>query len=346
MLKYTLAKPAQNPKTSEQMTTTNIPAILPADEVLRNPMSPGEAHQHYLQQATADNTRRAYQSAVRQFQAWGGPLPTDEQGILRYLLAQAERLNPRTLALHLTALSHWHHYQQFADPTATPAVRKTLKGIQRAQGTPKRKAKALRFEHITAMVDYLNQQTGLRPLRDSALVQVGYFGAFRCSELVSLTLEHLCFEPEGLIIQLPRSKTDQEGEGKTKALPFGAHQLCPVTALRRWLDAALITEGPLFRAIDQWGHLKPKGLYVTSISPILKSLGQHCSFDFIPELSSHSLRRGLATGAARAGASFESIKRQGGWRSDATVREYIEEGQWFEDNAANSLLNPSMVKNV
>jgi len=311
MLKYTSEKPPQNPKTRNMMTTITTHAILPTELALRNSMSPGEAHQHYLQQATADNTRRAYQSAMRQFQAWGGQLPADEQIIVRYLLAQAERLNPRTLALHLTALSHWHHYQQFADPTATPAVRKTLKGIQRTHGTPKRKAKALRLEHIIAMVDYLQQQTGLRPLRDSALIQIGYFGAFRCSELVSLTLEHLHFEPEGLIIQLPRSKTDQEGEGKSKALPYGAHQLCPVTALRRWLEAARITEGPLFRAIDQWGHLKPRGLYVTSISPILKALGQHCDFDFIPELSSHSLRRGLATGAARAGASFESIKGSG-----------------------------------
>jgi len=50
------------------------------------------------------------------------------------------------------------------------------------------------------------------------------------------------------------------------------------------------------------------------------------------------LRRSLATSAHRAGASFESIKRQGGWRSDATVWEYIEEAKRFEDNAAARLL--------
>jgi site-specific recombinase XerD len=309
-------------------------------EGLRNPMMPAPTAAHYLQKATAHNTRRAYQSAIHQFQAWGGKLPTDEATLIRYLLAQALRLNPRTLILHLTALSHWHHYQQFTDPTALPAVRKVLKGIQREHGLPKRKAKALRIEHITAMVEWLNQQTGLQALRNSALIQVGYFGAFRCSELVSLQLAHLHFEPEGLIIQLPRSKTDQEGKGKTKALPYGTQALCPVSALRHWLESGNITQGAIFRAIDQWGHVKEKALYVTSINPILKSLGKHCGFDFIPQLSSHSLRRGLASGAARAGASFESIKRQGGWRSDATVREYIEEGQYFDDNAANSLLNP------
>ena len=306
---------------------------------LRNPLQASQTSQHYLQRATAHNTRRAYQSAIRQFQAWGGQLPTDETTLIRYLLAQAPRLNPRTLILHLTALSHWHHYQQFTDPTALPEVRKVLKGIQREHGVPKRKAKALRIEHITAMVDYLKQQKGLQAIRNSALLQVGYFGAFRCSELVSLSLEHLHFEPEGLMIELPRSKTDQEGKAKTKGLPYGTHIFCPVKALRHWLEAANITQGAVFRAIDQWEHVKEKALYVTSINPILKSLGQQCGFDFIPHLSSHSLRRGLATGAARAGASFESIKRQGGWRSDATVREYIEEGQCFDDNAANSLLH-------
>jgi hypothetical protein len=35
---------------------------------------------------------------------------------------------------------------------------------------------------------------------------------------------------------------------------------------------------------------------------------------------------------------FELIKKQGGWKSDATVREYIEESQQFSDNAALALM--------
>ena len=55
-------------------------------------------------------------------------------------------------------------------------------------------------------------------------------------------------------------------------------------------------------------------------------------------MSSHSLRRGLATSAYRAGADFLEIKRQGGWRHDGTVHGYIEEAKAFEENAAGSLL--------
>ena len=57
-----------------------------------------------------------------------------------------------------------------------------------------------------------------------------------------------------------------------------------------------------------------------------------------PLRSSHSFRRGLSTSAAREQIDFELIKKQGGWKSDATVWEYIEEGQQLSNNAALKLL--------
>jgi integrase len=81
-----------------------------------------------------------------------------------------------------------------------------------------------------------------------------------------------------------------------------------------------------------------KPLNPSSVNDILKSLARECGFDFIAELSSHSFRRGLSTSAAREKVSFELIKKQGGWKSDATVWEYIEEGQQFTDNAALTLM--------
>lgn len=86
-------------------------------------------HLAFLAAATSDNTRRTYRSAVRHFLIWGGVLPSEEATMIRYLLAHASSLNPRTLALRLTALSQWHVHQSFADPASTPTVRKTLAGI-------------------------------------------------------------------------------------------------------------------------------------------------------------------------------------------------------------------------
>lgn len=315
---------------------------VPLSPVIRNDIArPSENQQQYLHQATAQNTRRAYQAAIRQFERWGGLLPTTESDLARYLTEKAHQLNPRTLTLHLTALSHWHSYQRLPDPTQTPHIRKLLTGICRQHGQPKRKAKALYPEHIQQMISYCQQQHSLKSLRDSALIQTAYFGAFRRSELIAIQFEHLQFDSQGLLILIPKSKTDQSGEGKIKALPYGHGLICPVTALKEWLDTTQISQGPVFRAINRWDKVQTQPLHPDSINPIIKSMAQACGFDFVDQLSSHSLRRGFATSAARAGADFEAIKRQGGWSNDNTVREYIEEGQLFDRNAASQLIKSS-----
>lgn len=94
--------------------------------------------QYYLQTATSDNTRKAYRSAIRQFEKWGGRLPSSAGVIINYLMNKAQSVNPRTLDLHLTALGQWHHVQGIANPTRDPLVIKTMEGIRRVHGKPKR----------------------------------------------------------------------------------------------------------------------------------------------------------------------------------------------------------------
>lgn len=295
-------------------------------------------HRAFLAAATSDNTRRTYRSAIRHFQAWGGALPCDEAAVIRYLLAYAESLNPRTLALRLTALAQWHIHQGFADPASTPTVRKTLAGIGRTHGKPKKKAKALPVEDLERIAVHLASLDTLKARRDNALLQIGFFGCFRRSELVSLEVEHVAWEPDGIVITLQRSKTDQEGQGIVKAIPYGDGPCCPATALRAWLDAAVIASGPLFRSISKWNRIGAEALDAGSVNAVLEACAKMIGLDYVPHLSSHSLRRGMATSAHRAGADPRDIKRQGGWRHDGTVQGYIEEASQFEANAALSLL--------
>ncbi len=303
-------------------------------------MTPALMTQHrvFLAAATSDNTRRTYQSAIRHFTDWGGLLPCDEAMIIRYLMDFAATLNPRTLALRLTALSQWHIQQGFADCTTTATVRKTLAGIIRLHGTPKKKAKALPVEDLQAIVRCIAQNQSLKAIRDNALLQLGFFGGFRRSELVRLTVNDLVWASQGLTITLVRSKTDQQGQGITKAIPYGKGLCCPVTALRRWLAAADITDGAVFRAINQWEQVSSKALHASSVNTVLSYWAQQAKLLYVPALSSHSLRRGMATSAYRAGADIRQIKKQGGWRHDGTVQGYIEEAGLFEENAAGVLL--------
>jgi integrase len=291
----------------------------------------------FIKSATSQNTPKAYQTAVNSYIRWGGLLPATRDMLLSYLADSAEKLNPRTLSLHLTAISQWHKTQQLDDPTNHPDVRKPLQGIHRIYGKPKQKAKALRLEHLATMLEHISSiPKNLKKSRDKALLLIGFFGAFRRSELVSITYDNLTFEQEGAIITLSKSKTDQECEGVERAIPYNLldSESCPVLALKAWLEVSNIGSGFIFRSVNRWGKLSDTPMHAASINDILKSLGKACDFDFVPELSSHSFRRGLSTAASRENVDFALIKKQGGWKNDDTVRGYIEEGQMLSDNAA------------
>lgn len=294
----------------------------------------------YIHAATSDNTRKAYQKDIRHFWQWGGQLPCSMDTVIKYLHDHAQSLNHRTLSRRLTAISHWHTYQNCgSDPTQHPSVKKTLAGIRNLHGKPKEKAPALTLAQLELMVSFLKQDQSLLALRNSALLQIGFFGAFRRSELVLIKYEDIQFFPEGIEILIPRSKTDQSGEGQVCAIPYGNDHLCPITALKLWCKEAGINSGYLFRSVNNDQSLKNEAISPQTVNLIIKNVATECKIPNAENFSGHSLRRGFATSASKNGASFNSIMRHGRWKHDETVRSYIEEGQRFEDNAAAVILS-------
>ena len=72
---------------------------------------------------------------------------------------------------------------------------------------------------------------GLRAARNRALLLVGYAGAFRRSELAALRVEDLEARLSCLVVTIPGSKTDQEGEGRLVAIrKINGSEYCPVEA--------------------------------------------------------------------------------------------------------------------
>lgn len=299
----------------------------------------------YLIAATSDNTRKAYRDDIQHFITWGGLLPTTPDIIVQYLQTYAAHLNSRTLARRLTALKHWHVYQGFLDPTHHPFIRKTLTGIHHVHGRPKQKAPALSLEQLIILHQHLKKQNTLQALRNNALLQIGFCGALRRSELVNIQWEHITFVPEGLVLLIPRSKTDQMGEGQRCAIPYGNDTLCAVTALKNWCEKVGIQSGFIFRGINQHEKLSLKPMTPRSVNLIIKSVAKACGLPDAEHFSGHSLRRGFATCASKKGAPFVTIMRHGRWRHEGTVLEYIEAGQQFEDNAVNLIFDKNKQSN-
>jgi len=295
--------------------------------------------QNYIIAATSTNTRKAYQQDIRHFVAWGGLLPTTPDVVVQYLEYYAAKLNSRTLIRRVTALKNWHLYQNFSDSTGHPLVRKTLTGIQNIHGKPKDKAAALQVKDLITMINFLTARGTMHDWRNNALLQIGFFGAFRRSELVAIKYQHLQFVHKGLEILIPRSKTDQSGEGLWCAIPYGDATLCPVVALKTWCEKANITEGFIFRSITKSGIINNDAIAAEHLNIILKNLAKLCSLSNHKNYSSHSLRRGFATAASQQGASLGAIMKQGRWRHYDTALGYVEEGQRFTDNAASIILD-------
>lgn len=56
-----------------------------------------------------------------------------------------------------------------------------------------------------------------------------------------------------MVILLPRSKTDQIGEGQQCVIPFGNEVRCPVRSLLDWRQASKLCEVYVFRKIGMSG---------------------------------------------------------------------------------------------
>src|SRR5262249_35662079 len=183
---------------------------------------------HFIEAATAPNPRRAYDSDLREFLAWGGSLPASPDVVARYLAAHATTHAVATLGRHLVAIRRAHALRGLPDPVRSEPVRLTFRGIPRAHGRPQRRAAALTTERIAAIMASLGDS--VRDARDRALLLIGFAGAFRRSELSRIDCKSIERTAPGVVINISKSKTDQEGQARKVAIPHGRNVICPVKA--------------------------------------------------------------------------------------------------------------------
>ncbi len=294
----------------------------------------------YARASKATNTIRAYRADLADFTLWCADhdltrLPAAPETVALYISALAQAgARASTIQRRLSALSQAHQLVGYEpSPTQAPLVRSTMAGIRRRLGiAPEQKTPTLTPD-LRRMVATCPNDT-LAGARDRALLLLGFAGAFRRSELVSLDVDDLEETADGLRVQLRRSKTDQEGEGREVGIPFGQHpETCPIRALRAWRAAGPIQAGPVFRPINRHDQLQEMRLTDKGVARIVKRAAERAGLG-PSRYAGHSLRAGLATAAAEGGASERAIMKQTGHRSVTMVRRYIRSGTLFQENAA------------
>jgi site-specific recombinase XerD len=306
-----------------------------------------------IRRSKAEATLRAYRGDAGHFSLWCHAhglesLPAKPDTVALYLTACAQAgAAVATLRRRLVSLSQMHKAAGHPSPTATETVRRTLSGIARGTDSRPRQVAPLRIGALRAMLAATPEED-LLAVRDHAILLLGFAGGFRRSELAALRVEDLRFVEEGVDVLIRRSKTDQEGAGRTIGIPRGRHpQTCPVLALQRWLRLAELTAGPLWLAItpngrpgtqrrNPAGRVGTRPLSAQAIAGVVQRAAARAGLD-PGEFAGHSLRAGFATEAAAQGATERAIMAQTGHRSVEMVRRYIREGDRYRENAASVL---------
>ena len=278
----------------------------------------------YVEAALAASTRRAYNADWRHFESWCRShgciaLPAGEDTLVLYLTDFAATHRPASLDRKLSVIRRVHEAADMKAASQSLRIRLLVRGIRRSKGTREEGKRPIRVAELAAMV------AGL-PLRDQALLLVGFAGALRRSELVGLNWEDVTWLIEGMQLLLRRSKTDQEGQGREVAIPYAiGESRCPVKSLAAWRAACGFPEkGPIFGP--------KKRLNDRTVARVVQKAVQRIGLD-ARLYGGHSLRSGFATEAARGGASERSIMRQTGHRSAATLWRYIRYASLFEEHA-------------
>ena len=169
----------------------------------------------YARAEKSPATLRAYQADLRHFAAWcervnEAFVPARPEAVAAYIASLADQ-GKATSTVHrrLAAIAYVHRQKGENDPTATERVRRVTRGIRRTIGTaPTQKAPAT-ARYVKAMVKALPDS--LLGRRDRALLLIGFAAALRRSELVALDVADIERQPEGILVHVRRSKTDQEG---------------------------------------------------------------------------------------------------------------------------------------
>ena len=298
-----------------------------------------------LKSSKANNTIRAYKSDFNDFGLFCAKngfksLPSDPKIVslyLTYLSTKDAKIS--TLKRRLVSIGVIHKLKGYYLDTKHPSIIENIMGIKRRKGSIQISKKPILISSLKEMINVIDDQNKkeIKKLRDRSIILIGFSGGFRRNEIVSLDYDDLDFVPEGLKINLRRSKTDQFGEGFTKALPYFENTLyCPVLSLKKWIEISKITSGAVFRRFSKGSKLSENRLTDQTVALLIKEYLNLAGIDS-KNYSGHSLRSGFATSAAESGAEERSIMAMTGHKSTEMVRRYIKEANLFKNNALKNI---------
>lgn len=305
--------------------------------------APGGLGESYAVFASADNTRRAYGSDLELFWQWCSDhsipqtLPVDAGLVSEFLYAMADGgMAVASIDRALTSVAKAHVLSGHSNPRDDVRVREALRRIRRARGSAQDQKAALSLADLRIVLAQVGG-VGPKPLLERALLLTAWWGALRRSEAAALRIEDVDFRPEGVVLTIRRSKTDQNAVGASIGLPKARDPaVCPVLALRAWMDLLGAKDGMLFRSVVRGvvgRSIDREGKFVARTA---KRYAKAAGID-PSRIAGHSLRSGFVTEAIRQHRDPAVIRKTTRHSSDKMLAKYIRERDVFDLNAANGM---------
>lgn len=346
--------------------TQPLPLPLPASDL------PADAHAMLAalyRRGTPENTLRAWERDLAYITAWkqaafAAPLvwPEAEAVALRFLLDHACDLSdaagpardvadaliaaglrrslacpaPATLDRRIASWRAFHRMRNLASPFEAPLIRQARAKARVAAARPPAPKSARPVTRAVLETLLASCDDSLRGLRDRAILMLGFAsGGRRRSEITGLMVDDLDlseFQARGIIwLRLLSTKTTTRD--KAPRLPLKGRA---ARAVLRWIAAARIDSGPLFRPVSRAGRALPRALNPAAIGDILRHRLEQAGLprDYA---SAHGLRAGFLTQAALDGAPLAAAMQLSLHRSAQQAQRYYADVE-IEDNPAADLL--------
>lgn len=313
--------------------------------------------------ADAANTRRAYASQQRLWEAWCEdqnlePYPAAPGIVAAWLTVRAhEGAAPSTLSGALAALRHRYAsdgtdldadepFERF-DGEGMTTLRRVMRGLRRKNARPQKQAKALTPDLLGDVLNELGND--ILDRRDAAMLAMLYAFALRRSELTAIDYgvhgtgdAVLTVEDDRAVLELLKSKSSQDENVKV-VIGRDANPRA-FAAIERWVNAAKIEPGtPLIRRLTPSRTVRPEAITDDGAHRAVKAvmaryyLSTGCDDETAKRLASqfsgHSGRVGFVVAAKSAGAADSDVMATSRHKSPQMVARYGEQANQLSRSA-------------
>ena len=269
---------------------------------------------HLIAASISENTKRAYQRALRGLEMWLGERNTslEDRTLAAYLTELYEAgKSPSTLG-QIVAAVKWQLKHQSQVPLNFPMTEAALAGIRReGKDRGRGQVDGLDWQTTERVCVFAEAEKTLSGLRDAAMIRLMSDCLLRISEVVSVNVAD--FDKKTLIVR--QSKTDQEGIETALYVTADTRRV-----IKRYLKKAEITDGAVFRRIRRGGHVGQERLTDFSARRIIQQRAKAAGVDGF--IAGHSLRVGSAVSLAQAGATVVDMQIAGRWKSSQMPAHY------------------------